>query len=73
MNSKLYNICTVLGLSAAIKINDWALDLNDISSIDSYTPSRFMDGIEKIGTPDELISTFADMKLPGELIIPSTP
>lgn len=40
--------------------------MDDISSIDSYTPSRFMEGIEKIGygAPDDLISVYADIRIP---------
>ena len=69
MNSKLFRICCAIGLSDAVKLDNMELDidLNDISSIDSYTPSKFMDGIDKIGSPDELITTLADIRIPGEL------
>ena len=63
MNSKFVKVCSAIGISAAITLGDINFDYNDISSIDSYTPSKFMEGIENISTPNELISTLADVRM----------
>jgi len=63
MNSKFVKICSAIGISAAITLGDINFDYNDISSIDSYTPSKFFEGIEKLSTADELVSTLADVRM----------
>jgi hypothetical protein len=63
MNSKFFKICSAIGISAAITLGDVDFDMNDISSIDSYTPSKFFEGIEKISTADELVNTLADLRM----------
>ena len=41
MNSKFLRICSGIGFSAAITLGESDIDINDISSIDSYMPERF--------------------------------
>jgi hypothetical protein len=63
MNSKLLKVCAFIEVSAALSLNALDFNTDDISSLDAFTPSKFMDGIERVGTPDELISTLADIRV----------
>lgn len=63
MNSKFVRICSAIGVASALKLELLDIDLNDISTLDAYAPSKFFENMEKIGTPDELISTLADIRM----------